>query len=166
MPITQADGGQLKDVDELRYGLHSARPTNPEKGWIWISTDIKKFFACFADNVWTHINPVNITGAVDGHYFKYDGATGFLVPTPALIKVGLDDDKPEDPDVGDIYLATDTQIVYYCFEDDIWTSTYLPYDKLIEFELDDNEDLTLSGMNSIFERDGSMVNSFPLNLKL
>lgn len=158
MPQTPEFGAdQVGPVDEIQFGLHVNRPTTPKKGWVYISQDVKKMWVCFVDNVWTHVNPVDLTGVTEGQYFKYNGTTGFLVPATGVagIQIGLDDNKPSDPDVGDIYLATDTQIVYYCFQDDAWTPTYLPYDRLIEFELDNDDHITLSTMNSIFERDGA-----------
>jgi len=156
MGRTELQGDLTERIDNIQSGPHSERPTNPKAGDAWISTDVKKFFACFVTSNWVHINPVDITGSVDGDFFAYDGATGFLKPkTVNALQYGLDTDKPANPDIGDVYLATDTQIVYYCFEDDEWKPTYLPFDKLIEFELDGNNDVTLSTMNSIFERDGA-----------
>jgi hypothetical protein len=80
MPRTELQGDLTYKVDNVQYGLQSARPATCITGDVWISTDIKKFWACFTVNVWSHINPVNFTGASDGDLFKYDGATGFLVP--------------------------------------------------------------------------------------
>jgi hypothetical protein len=156
MGITEITGDQVRDVDELRIGLLADRPTNPKAGWIYCATDFKKFFVCFVDGTWVHVNPINLTGAVDGDYFKFNGATGFLIPTAiTALQYGLDDDKPVDPNVGDVYIAVDTEIVYYCFEDNIWSPTYLPRNKLYDFEHDSNDDIMPVTMEAIFELDGT-----------
>jgi len=163
MGITEINGEQLRDVDEFRIGLLADRPTSPVAGWIYCASDVKKFFVCFVDGTWVHVNAVDVTGSSDGDYFKFDGTTGFLVPTPAVtgFLTGLDADKPADPDVGEVYLATDTQIVYYCFVDNVWTPTYLPQEKLTEFEYDDAGQVTPVGIDSIFveDSDGDLMPS-------
>ena len=156
MARTQADGLQVDRVDNIQSGIHTERPTTPALGDIWVSTDVKKFFACFVAGNWVHINPVDITGSVDGDFFAYDGATGFLKPkTVSALQYGLEEDLPENPDVGDVYMATDTETVYYCFTDDIWLPTYLSKSRVTEFEYDDNEDITIVDTNQIFETDSS-----------
>jgi hypothetical protein len=155
MGLTEITGDQVRDVDEFRIGLLADRPTSPLAGWIYCASDFKKFFVCFVDGSWVHVNPVDITGASDGDYFKFDGVTGFLTPTPSVtgFLVGLDASKPANPDIGQVYLATDTQIVYYCFVEDEWTPTYLPQEKLTEFEYDINGDVNPVGIESIFVED-------------
>ena len=147
---------QVGPIDEIQFGLHANRPASPAKGWVWISQDIGKMFVCFTDNVWTHVNPLNLTGAQDGDFFGYDGATGFLIPKSVkALQYGLDDDKPETPSVGDVYLATDTEIVYYCFTAGIWSPTYLPRTQLLDFEKDTNDDIQPVSLDAIFIEDGS-----------
>jgi hypothetical protein len=157
MPRTPEFGAdQVGPIDEIQFGLQANRPINPLKSWVYIATDTKKFWACFTDNVWTHVNPVDLSGASEGQYFRYDGATGFLVPATGVtgVQTGLDENKAVDPDVGDIYMATDTEIVYYCFNDDEWTPTYLPRTQLLDFEKDDNDDIQPVRLDAIFVEDG------------
>jgi len=146
---------QVGPIDEIKFGIQANRPASPVKSQVYIATDTKKFWACFTDNIWTHCNPINLTGAVDGNYFQYDGATGFAIPADvSALQYGLEEDLPAEPDVGDVYLATDTEIVYYCFQDDVWTPTYLPRTQLLDFEKDDNDDITPVKLDAIFVEDG------------
>jgi len=155
MGQTEIQGDLTEKSDNIQSGPHTSRPTNPKVGDVWVSTDIKKFFACFVTNNWTHVNPVDITGAYDGDFFAYDGATGFLKPrTVSALQYGLDVDKPADPDVGNVYLATDTEIVYYCFADDVWTPTFLPRTQIVDFEKDGNDDIQPVLADAIFVEDG------------
>jgi len=156
MARTDIQGDLLSDCDNIRRGPHTSRPTNPSVGDVWISEDIKKFFVCFVASNWTHVNPVDITGSVDGDFFAYDGATGFLKPkTVSALQYGLDANKPATPDVGNVYLATDTEIVYYCFTDDVWTPTYLPRTQIFDFQKDGNNDIQPVKLSNIFEPDGA-----------
>ena len=156
MGITEITGDQVRDVDEFRIGDLADRPTSPKAGWIYCAQDVKKFYVCFVDNTWVHVNPVDVTGAADGDYFMYNGTSGFLIPTQiTTLQYGLDDDKPINPDPGDVYIATDTEIVYYCFVDNIWAATYLPRTNIFDFEHDDNLDVMPVALEAIFETDGN-----------
>ncbi|MDV0447159.1 hypothetical protein MsAg5_10360 [Methanosarcinaceae archaeon Ag5] len=46
--------------------------------------------------------------------------------TKSDVQGGLDADKPPHPLAKEIYIATDTQILYICFEDDVWTGQPIP----------------------------------------
>jgi hypothetical protein len=145
---------QVGHIDEIQFGTQADRPVNPHVGLVWISSDTKKFWACFVTNVWTHMNPIDLSGASDADFFAYDGVTGFLVPkTVSALQYGLEADLPANPDVGWVYMATDTEIVYYCFEDDVWTPTYLPRSSIVDWEKDDIEDLQPVNVDGIFESD-------------
>lgn len=155
MGITEINGEQLSDADNLRSGLLATRPTLCNVGDVYLATDKNWHFVCFAPNTWSRVNAVDLTGAAAGDYFKYDGVTGFLIPTTvSALQYGLDADKPASPKAGDVYMATDTQVMYYCFEDGIWTTTYLISDRLYYFERDENADIEPVTADAIFESDG------------
>jgi len=153
---TEIQGDAVEKIDNVQWGLHAQRYANPKVGDVWVSTDIKKFFVCFATNVWTQVNAVNLTGASDGDFFSYDGTTGFLIPkTVNALQYGLEADLPESPSIGEVYIATDSEVVYYCFEEGAWEATYLPKYRLTDWELDTNGDITIIANEKIFETDGN-----------
>jgi len=156
MGHTEIQGDLTERVDNIQSGTQAQRPTNPKVGDVWIANDTKKFWACFVVNLWVHCKPIDVTGAVDGNYFRYQGSTGFAIPADvSALQYGLDANKPAEPNVGDVYMATDTEIVYYCFQDDIWTPTYLPRTQIFDFEKDGNDDVTPVKLDAIFVDDGS-----------
>jgi len=157
MGMTEITGDEVRDVDEIRYGPLADRPTSPKAGYIYAATDTKKWYACFVDNEWVHINPINLTGAIDGDFFAFDGATGFLKPKAIAvnsIRYGLEADLPASPVVGDIYMTTDTELIYYCFTAGVWDASYLLRAKISAFVLDVDGDITIEQL-PIFTEDGN-----------
>lgn len=46
--------------------------------------------------------------------------SGGVLASNVSLSYGLDDEKPESPKAGAIYVATDTSITYVCFENGTW----------------------------------------------
>lgn len=77
----------------MTAGLDASKPVNPLVNDIYIATDTKRIYVCFAIGVWS----------VTNHFY------------------GLDANKAASPIVGEIYIATDTRLVYVCLVAASWT---------------------------------------------
>src|SRR3972149_326632 len=54
------------------------------------------------------------------------------------LQFGLDASKPANPDPGDVYVATNTSVVYFCFVDNTWTALGTSTDEKIKISANDN----------------------------
>lgn len=74
-------------------GTDAAKPASPTTNDVYLATDTKILYICFASGTWTK----------------------------ATTLYGLDAAKPASPAVGEVYLATDTTKLYLCLSAGVWT---------------------------------------------
>ncbi len=91
--------------------VSSTEPTGPHvhRGMIWIDTSVGP-------------NAIKIRLV----------SSWATVTTVEKLLYGVDANKGATPDPGDLYIATDTEKIYSCFTDDVWTQIY---PKIIEVAL-------------------------------
>lgn len=77
----------------ISAGLDASKPGSPTTNDIYVATDTKRLYICFASPTWTAVNAM----------------------------FGTDAAKTATPQVGQIYIATDTAKLYICNTVNVWT---------------------------------------------
>ena len=126
---------QFSPTTKIQSGPIAERPENPVKGDVYVETDTSTVSTCYTAGTWTPTAPkehgeLDLLDADDHQQYLTEERHDIAARHPASIvkwtQGGLDADKPDNPVVGDIWIATDTLKTYACFNSGSWLAFGTP----------------------------------------
>jgi hypothetical protein len=99
-------------ITKIRSGLDANKPASPVVGDAYIATDTGQVYFCHTALMWSTKAARLINRQMMPDTWPRD------IPN---LRSGMDANKPASPIAGDVYIATDTGKVYYCFSIGEWS---------------------------------------------